>query len=107
MNKFIEENYSRQDLPQISAKVAEDGLGSYVATLECPFPKCGKVIKITRNGNRWNTSNFYKHINLHSQKQEASKKKNLTIDKVFDKLQEKNLNKINEATIEGNDERND
>lgn len=108
VNNYIQENYSGQDLPQISAKVAEDGLGCHIAELECPFPKCEKVTKITRIGNKWVTSNFYKHISMHSVKQKPTKKSNVTIDKMFNKLQEKNLNNnVSETATKGNDKEND
>lgn len=40
-------------------------------------------------------------------KQEPSKKSNLTIDKMFEKVEGKNSNKVSEATTKVNDERND
>lgn len=65
VNKYIQENYSGQPLAQVSARIAADGLGSYIATLGCPFADCKKLTKITRNKTRWNTSNFYAHVNTH------------------------------------------
>ncbi|XP_051161332.1 uncharacterized protein LOC127281598 [Leptopilina boulardi] len=94
VNKYIQENFPDQVLPQISATVIEDGLGSHVAILQCPFPKCEKLTKISRNGTRWNTSNFYKHFSVHSVKQDANKSLTITgIDTMFiNKVQEKRNN---------------
>lgn len=97
VNNYVQENYSYYVLPQISSKVTVDCNGSHIALLNCPFPNCRKLTKIGRNGTRWNTSNFYKHISVHSIKQEAVEKLSVTSNTLFAKTDDNYLNDNNSS----------
>lgn len=88
VNKYLAENYPNVSLPEVSANVAADGLGSYIAVLKCPIADCEKTIKITRNKTRWNTSNFYSHVSTHSSKHKPEKQ-TTSIVKMFAKMSER------------------
>lgn len=45
--------------------VLPDNFGSYQAKFNCPIPGCKRNFKITRSSNRWPTSNFYSHVEMH------------------------------------------
>ncbi|XP_043472229.1 uncharacterized protein LOC122504935 [Leptopilina heterotoma] len=103
VNNYVQENYAYHGLPQISSKVTVDCNGLHIALLNCPFPKCRKLTKIRRNGTRWNTSNFYKHISVHSTKQEVVEKLTITSNTLFVKTEENYLTDNNSETVTGDD----
>ncbi|XP_033231065.1 uncharacterized protein LOC117182131 isoform X2 [Belonocnema kinseyi] len=103
VNKYIQENYSGQPLAQVSARVVADGLGSYIATLGCPFADCKKLTKITRNKTRWNTSNFYAHVNTHcSQKKQPRNTVNL-VQMLSQMKEQTSENQNSENNLKGED----
>lgn len=75
--------YIKTTFPSISnskvvSTVACDGHGSFSAALYCPVKACNTKIKICRNDNRWNPSNFYTHIRKHFPNQEKNDKRKKT-----------------------------
>jgi len=88
----LEEQLTKHFDNELSHLTAEDGSygfsvlktasgSSYESTVNCPFPKCDKMTKITKNGSRWNPGNYYRHLRSHESvnkkgnKEKGSKRK--------------------------------
>lgn len=68
-------NWMKIHLPEatahVTARVVDNGLGSYAAQVKCPLQGCKYVGNISKNKNaNWATSNFYKHLKTHTKNED-------------------------------------
>lgn len=75
VNSYFKKSYPDAQL-SVSSTVAQDNLGSFVASLPCPYQSCSKIHKIMMNKTRWNTSNYYAHVKNHYQIKKTDPAKN-------------------------------